>query len=98
MHGCKKNHPHVPFERYTDDIVCHCRSEAEAKALLKQIRRRLKAHGLIAHPDKTKIAYCKDGTRKGSYPNVSFEYLGSSFRSRRVKTASGKMTARFAPA
>ncbi|SFB61793.1 group II intron reverse transcriptase/maturase [Cohnella sp. OV330] len=93
----QKNHPDVPFERYTDDIVCHCRSEAEAKALLKQIRGRLKAHGLTAHPDKTKIVYCKDGTRKGSYPNVSFEYLGSSFRSRRVKNASGKTTTRFAP-
>lgn len=94
----QKNRPNVPFERYTDDIVCHCKTEAEAKALLKQIRSRLKAHGLVAHPDKTKIVYCKDGTRKGSYPNVSFEYLGSTFQARRKKTASGKMMSRFAPA
>lgn len=93
----QKNRPNVPFERYTDDIVCHCKTEAEAKALLRQIRHRLKAHGLASHPDKTKIVYCKDGTRKDRYPNVSFEYLGSSFRSRRVKTASGKVTSRFGP-
>ncbi|MDI4646875.1 reverse transcriptase domain-containing protein [Cohnella hashimotonis] len=94
----QKNRPHVPFERYTDDILCHCKSEAEAKSLLKQIRSRLKAHGLVAHPDKTKIVYCKDGTRKGSYPNVKFDYLGTSFQSRSVKSASGKATARFSPA
>lgn len=93
----QKNRPHIPFERYTDDILCHCKTESEAKTLLKQIRRRLKAHGLVVHPDKTKIVYCKDGTRKGGYPNVSFEYLGSSFRSRRVTSASGKTTTRFAP-
>ena len=23
--------PHIPFERYADDIICHCRSEAEAR-------------------------------------------------------------------
>ena len=25
--------PHIPFERYADDAICHCRTEAEARAL-----------------------------------------------------------------
>lgn len=26
----QRNYPHIPFERYADDGICHCRSEAEA--------------------------------------------------------------------
>ena len=37
------------------------------------------------HPTKTKIVYCKDGNRKGSYPNVKFDFLGYGFRPRLVK-------------
>lgn len=25
--------PHIPFERFADDAICHCRTEAEARAL-----------------------------------------------------------------
>ena len=25
--------PHIPFQRYADDAICHCRTEAEARAL-----------------------------------------------------------------
>ena len=25
--------PDVPFERYADDLICHCRSEGEARGL-----------------------------------------------------------------
>jgi RNA-directed DNA polymerase len=36
------------------------------------------------HPQKTKIAYCKDDRRRGVYPTVQFDFLGYSFRPRRV--------------
>jgi RNA-directed DNA polymerase len=26
----KENHPDIPLERYADDAICHCRSEAQA--------------------------------------------------------------------
>jgi hypothetical protein len=29
----RRNHPGVPFERYADDAICHCRSEAQARTL-----------------------------------------------------------------
>ena len=28
-----RNHPDIPFERYADDVICHCRSEAQARSL-----------------------------------------------------------------
>ena len=40
---------------------------------------------LELHPTKTKIVYCKDGKRKGKYPNVKFDFLGYCFRPRLVK-------------
>ena len=39
------------------------------------------------HPTKTKIVYCKDGSRKGKYPNVKFDFLGYGFRPRLVKNS-----------
>ena len=55
--------PAVPFERYADDAVIHCVSEAQAKFVLEAVRRRLRDKGLELHPDKTRIVYCKDGRR-----------------------------------
>jgi len=49
--------PHVPFERYADDVVVHCRSEAQARFIRDKIVKRLAACRLEAHPDKTKIVY-----------------------------------------
>jgi len=28
-----RTYPHIPFERYADDIICHCKSADEARAL-----------------------------------------------------------------
>lgn len=37
---------------------------------------------LLLHPDKTKIAYCKDGKRRREYPVTSFTFCGYESRSR----------------
>jgi hypothetical protein len=37
---------------------------------------------LEIHPGKTKIVYCKDSNRCGNYPNISFDFLGFTFRPR----------------
>jgi hypothetical protein len=34
-----------------------------------------------------KIVYCKDGKRKGRYPNVTFDFLGYQFRPRVVRSS-----------
>ena len=38
----ERNFPTIPFERYADDSVCHCKSEAEAKMLKTALEERMK--------------------------------------------------------
>ena len=33
--------PDIPFERYADDAICHCRSEAQALELHQALKQRL---------------------------------------------------------
>jgi RNA-directed DNA polymerase len=50
----RRNHPGVPFERYADDAICHCRSEEQARALRASLERRFADCGLTLHPEKRK--------------------------------------------
>lgn len=93
-----RHYGHVPFERFADDSVCHCRSEAEAAALWRALEARLADCGLTLHPAKTKIVYCKDSDRRGSYPNEQFDFLGYRFRPRCAKNRWGKLFVNFSPA
>ncbi|MEX3945680.1 reverse transcriptase domain-containing protein [Paraburkholderia sp. BR10937] len=54
-------------QRYADDAVVHCRSLAQAQAVMQAIAERLAERGLTMHPEKSKIVYCKDGKRTGTY-------------------------------
>lgn len=90
--------PGIPFERYADDIICHCKSKAQVDWLLTGIEKRLERCGLRLNREKTKIAYCKDDNRPGKYPNRSFDFLGFTYRPRRVKNRKGKYFVGFLPA
>ena len=81
----KRTHPDLPWCRYADDGLVHCRTEQEAEALKAELRARLAECQLELHPTKTKIVYCRDGKRKGTYPNVKFDFLGYCFRPRWIK-------------
>src|SRR4051812_7554856 len=37
---------------------------------------RFRTCGLVLHPTKTKLVYCKDTNRRGDYPVQSFDFLG----------------------
>ena len=94
----RRNYKSIPFERYADDILVHCRSEKQARWIKKLIEQRLKQCGLELHPEKTKIVYCKDSFRKGNHPNEKFDFLGYTFRSRLSKDRYGKFFVGFLPA
>ena len=79
-----RTYPHIPFERYADDAICHCRSAEEAQALWKALADRFAVCKLALHPEKTKIVYCKDVNRRGDYQNQSFDFLGFTFRARKT--------------
>jgi retron-type reverse transcriptase len=72
--------PAVPFERYVDDAVVHCRSGRQARMIAQAISERMEQVGLRLHPDKTRIVYCQDGERRGSAEHVSFATWGSHSR------------------
>jgi RNA-directed DNA polymerase len=72
--------PGVPFERYCDDAVVHCASQAQAVLVRKAIAARMAECGLELHPQKTRIVYCKDKNRSRSYEHESFTFLGYTFR------------------
>jgi len=90
--------PAVTFERYVDDAVVHCKSEAQARIVVAAIAERMEQVGLRLHPDKTKIVYCKDGARRGSYEHTSFTFLGFTFQQRRVRNKDGKQFSSINPA
>lgn len=81
----QRTYPGIPWCRYADDGLIHCATETEAQAMKAALAARLAECGLELHPEKTKIVYCKDGSRKGRYPNTQFEFLGYTFRPRVVK-------------
>ena len=94
----QENHPYAPFERYADDVVVHCNSEQQAKYVLTAIAKRLGQCKLELHPEKTRIVYCKDEKRKGSYEHERFDFLGFTFRPRLSKSKKGRYFVNFSPA
>ena len=93
-----REHPDLPWCRYADDGLVHCRTEAEAIAVKAKLAARLAECQLEMHPDKTKIVYCKDGNRRGKYPNAKFDFLGYCFRPSVARNlTSKKMFVSFGP-
>src|SRR6266852_5835461 len=91
-------YPQVKFERYADDAIVHCKTEVEAQEVRAAIAASLEECRLELHPEKTKIVYCKDDDRRGTYPNEKFDFLGYTFRPRRSKNRWGKCFINFSPA
>ncbi len=94
----EREYPAIPFERYADDGVCHCKSKAQAEQLKLALSARMKEVGLELHPEKTKVVYCRDDDRREVYPRICFDFLGYTFRPRRSKNRWGKHFINFTPA
>ena len=93
-----RNFPCLQFERYADDAIVHCMSEAQARYVLDALGERMKQCGLELHPVKTKIVYCKDDDRRGEYGRIKFDFLGFTFQPRRARNRWGKFFVSFLPA
>jgi RNA-directed DNA polymerase len=94
----QRHYPHIPFERYADDGLCHCRTKDQAEHLKAALKRRFAECGLELHPRKTRIVYCQDDDRREAYPDTAFDFLGYTFRPRRSKNRWGKPFINFTPA
>jgi RNA-directed DNA polymerase len=89
--------PTVEFERYADDAVVHCVTERQARQVWVALAERMDEVGLRLHPDKTKIVYCKDSRRRGSFATTSFRFLGYTFVPGRQNTRTGRRSRRSCP-
>jgi RNA-directed DNA polymerase len=91
--------PGCPWERFADDAVVHCKSKRQAEYVLGQIAERMQEVGLRLHPEKTRIVYCKDSSRREKHEHTSFTFLGYTFRAREaINSKNGKHFASFSPA
>jgi RNA-directed DNA polymerase len=93
-----REHPGVAFERYCDDAVIHCTSQAQAVMVRDALAARLAEVGLELHPAKTRVVYCKDADRRGDHEVTSFTFLGYTFRPRLARNRWGKHFVSFLPA
>jgi RNA-directed DNA polymerase len=90
--------PGVPFCRYADDGLLHCKSQQQARFVMRRLTKRLLECGLEIHPEKSRIIYCKDKNRKEAYEDITFEFLGYAFRPRRCVNKKGEVHPNFLPA
>ena len=79
-------HPEVSFVRYADDVIIHCKSEEQAKSVLKSVRERLKDCKLKLHDGKTQIVHCQDYRREKKHYKRRFDFLGFSFQPRPIQS------------
>ena len=93
----QRKHPQCRFCRYADDAVVHCHSQEQAKAVMQAIASRLAECGLMMHPEKSKIVYCKDSNRTQAYPHVYFTFLGFTFRPRKALSKARRLFTSFLP-
>jgi RNA-directed DNA polymerase len=94
----QREQPSIPCERYADDSIAHCQSEAQARWLQARIATRLAQCHLELHPTKTHIVCGKDADRRGTFPQERFDFLGYTFRPRRSKNRRGKPCIHCTPA
>ena len=73
-----KHHPEKPFERYADDIIVHCKTEKQARFMLRAIEQRMKTCKLTLHPEKTKIVNLR-GWSEQHYAR-KYDFLGFCIR------------------
>ncbi|MFC6522812.1 reverse transcriptase domain-containing protein [Undibacterium arcticum] len=48
----RKQFPDIPFERYADDAICHCKTLVQAQQLLAALEQRFAECHLELHPQK----------------------------------------------
>jgi group II intron reverse transcriptase/maturase len=93
-----KEYPKAWWERYADDGVLHCKTYQQAIYMQSVLRERFRLFGLELHEEKTRIVYCKDADRREEHHEISFDFLGYTFRPRLAKNKHGNIFLNFLPA
>jgi RNA-directed DNA polymerase len=85
----EKFYPVLPFERYCDDIIVHCRTKREAEFIKSKITERLRQTKLELNESKTHIVYCRNEAHRDKHDKVRFDFLGYTFQPRMCRTKKG---------
>jgi RNA-directed DNA polymerase len=95
----ERNFPEMKWCRYADDGLVHCKTYKHAEELKTKLDERFKECGLELHPVKTRIIYCKKTKNKINNKEISFDFLGFTFRHRASRNKNtGKVFTNFLPA
>lgn len=94
----RREFPTLPFCRYADDGIIHCKSKKQAEYVRDKLAQRFMECKLELHPEKTRLIYCKDADRTEEHSNISFDFLGFTFRPRLSRNKHGKRFVNFTPA
>jgi RNA-directed DNA polymerase len=94
----RREMPSIPFCRYADDGLLHCRSRRQAEYAMSRLTERLRECGLEINPDKSSIVYCQDRNRQQEHEVVNFDFLGFTFQPRRCVDRGGNVHPNFLPA
>ena len=72
-----RTYPHIPFERYADDIICHCEKSTKRRGRYgARLLIALRSASWCCIRRRQKTVYCKDANRRGDFPSQSFDFLG----------------------
>lgn len=85
----QRDHRYVPFERYADDIVIHCRWMKDAVRLKEQLAERMQQVGLTINEEKSRIVYIDTFQRRNVA--TSFTFLGYDFKVRTLRNYKGEL-------
>ena len=88
------HHSDIPFERYADDTICHCRTREQAERLRAELVARFAECRLKLNEEKTRIVYCPTSNRPkqdGDAPE-EFDFLGFTFRARGARNTKQQVT------
>lgn len=85
----ERTHPDIPFERYADDIVCHCGRMKEAVQLKEAVKCRFQEVDLNVNEKKSGVVYID--TFKRWNVKTQFTFLGYDFKVRTLKNFKGEL-------
>lgn len=84
-----RTHRYTLFERYADDIVCHCSSMRDAVRLKESVTNRFAEVGLAINESKSKVVYIDTFDRRNV--DTCFTFLGYDFKVRTLKNYKGEV-------
>lgn len=84
-----RTHRFTLFERYADDIVCHCSNMRDAVRLKDSVTERFAEVGLAINESKSKVVYIDTFERRNV--ETCFTFLGYDFKVRTLRNYKGEV-------